>query len=120
MADNDSEKDRRLLENLDRVLAGKEDEIAEPLDDDTRTALDFASKMVSMHEVPSKEFKESLKAQLIHRLAEQEKKDLHGDQKLLLWGITRRKLWQGTIAAVIVVIIAVIILLITLYLHPAN
>ena len=117
MADNNTEKDRKLLENLEKVLAGKEDEITGPLDDDTRTALDFAGKMASLQEAPSREFAENLKAQLVHRLAEQEKKDDSENQTLLLWGVPRRKLWQGTIAAAITVIIVAIILLIVLLIN---
>ena len=119
MTDN-TEKDRQLLENLERVLEGRESEITEPLDDDTRTALDFTRKMAYLREKPSKEFTENLKAQLAHRLAEQEKKEFSGNQTLLFWGIPRRKLWQGTLAALITVIIVAIILLIILLLNPAS
>ncbi len=114
------EKDRQLLENLDHILEGQESEISESLDDDTRTALDFARKMASLRETPSKEFRDNLKAQLVHRLAEQAKKESDDEQVFLLWGIPRRRLWQGTIAALIVVIIIAIILVITLILNPAN
>jgi hypothetical protein len=115
-----TEKDRQLLENLDRVLSGRESEITGPLDDDTRTALDFARKMASLRETPSKEFKDGLKAQLVHRLAEQAKKESSDNQVFLFWEVSRRKLWQGTIAALIVVIIVAIILVITLLLNPAS
>jgi hypothetical protein len=114
------EKDKQLLENLDRVLTGKDDKIAEPLDEDTRSALEFARKMKSLKEAPSKEFAKNLKAQLVHQLAEQENKEQSKNQELLFWGIPRRKLWQGTIAAAIVVIIAAIILLITVVFKPGS
>jgi hypothetical protein len=114
MTDNITEKDREFLENLDRILTGRESEITGPLDDDTRTALNFARKMASLREAPSKEFAENLKAQLVHRLAEQEKKDSPVNQTLMFWGVPRRKLWQGTIAAAIVVIVIAIVLLIIL------
>ena len=119
MTDN-MEKDKQLLENLDRILAGRESGITGPLDDDTRTALDFTRKMASLREAPSKEFTANLKAQLVHRLAEQEKKEFSRNQTLLFWGIPRRKLWQGTIAAAIVVIIMAIILLVIILLNPAS
>ena len=115
-----AKKDKELLENLEKVLTGRENEITGPLDDDTRTALDFARKMASMRETPSKEFKENLKAELVHRLAEQEKNDLDADQTLLFWGVPRRKLWQGTIAAAIVVVIVAIILLIVLLINQPG
>ena len=114
------EKDRELLENLDHLLAGRESKTSGTMDDDTRTALDFARKMASLRETPSKEFKENLKAQLVHRLSEQEKKEFSGNQTLLFWGIPRRKLWQGTIAALITVIIVAIILLVIILLNPAS
>jgi len=119
MTDN-TEKDRELLENLDRVLEGAEDEITGPLDEDSHTALDFARKMASLREKPSEEFAENLKAQLTHRLSEQEKKEGPADQELLFWGIPRRRLWQGTIAASITVIIIAIILIITLLTNSAD
>ena len=118
MTDN-TEKDRELLENLDRVLTGRDSEITGPLDDDTRTALDFARKMASLSETPSEEFTGNLKAQLVHQLAEQEKKENSENQGFLFWEIPRRKLWQGTIAALITVIIVAVILLIIIILnHP--
>jgi len=55
-----AEKDKQLLENLEKLLAGRENEITGSLDDDTRTALDFARKMASLRESPSKEFKENI------------------------------------------------------------
>ena len=114
------EKDRQLLENLGRILTGQESEITEPVDDDTRTALDFARKMASLRGKPSKEFSARLKAQLIHQLAEQEKKNRSGNQSFLFWEIPHRTMWQGTIAATIAVIIIVVILLITLLLNRAG
>ncbi|MBI2853112.1 MAG: hypothetical protein HYX84_08485 [Chloroflexi bacterium] len=117
-----AEQDRQLLQNLDRILAGKESEITGPLDDDTQSALDFAGKMVSLHEKPSKEFAAGLKAELVHRLAEQDRKKHSRDEPFLLWGIEiqHRTMWQGTVAAAIVVIITVIILLITLLLNRGG
>jgi len=115
MKDN-NEKDRELLDNLDRIMEGREDEVMESADEDTRSATEFARKMASMREKPSGEFAENLKAELIHRLAEQENKQESGDQELLFWGIPRRKFWQGTIAALITFIIIAIIFIITLLL----
>ena len=114
------EKDRNLLENLERLLAGRENEIPGPIDDDTRTALDVARKMASLREKPSKEFSANLKAQLIHQLAEQERKEQSGNTSFLFWEISHRKMWQGTIAALTLVVIVAIILLVTLLLNRAG
>ncbi len=113
----DNNKDRQLLDKLEKVLAGEDNEITSPLDEDARTALDFARKMVSLRETPSKEFTDNLKVQLIHRLVEQEKNERSINQTLLLWGMPRRKLWQGTLAAIVTVIIIAVILLIVLLIN---
>ncbi len=113
---NNNDKDRELLENLDRILEGREDKVTEPSDEDIRSAMEFAQKMVSILEEPSGEFAENLKTELIHRLAEQENKHETSDQELLFWGIPRRKFWQGTIAALITFIIIAIIFIIIILL----
>lgn len=110
----DNNKDRELLDNLERILQG--DEITESEDDDTRSATEFVRKMASMREKPSSEFAENLKVELIHRLAEQENKQESSDHELLFWGIPRRTFWQGTIAALITFIIIGIIFVIVLLL----
>ena len=113
MKDN-NDKDRELLDNLDRILEGRGDEVIESSDEDMRSATEFARKMASMRDNPSGEFAENLKAELIHRLAEQETKQEFDDQELIFWGIPRRKFWQGTIAALITFIIIAIIFIIIL------
>lgn len=111
------EKDKQSLENLDRILKGRESEIKEPVDDDARSALVFARKMASLREKPSKEFGANLKAQLIHQLAEQEKKEHSRNQPFLFWEILRPTRWQGTIGALIALIIVAVILLIVFLLN---
>jgi len=111
-----NDKDRELLDNLDRILEGRDDEVTEPSDEDTRSATEFAQKMASMREKPSGEFAENLKTELIHRLAVQENKQKPSDQELLFWSIPRRTFWQGTIAALITFIIIAIIFIIILLL----
>jgi len=54
------EKEKQNLEDLDRILKGKESDIKESLDDDSRSALEFARKMKELREKPSKEFVENL------------------------------------------------------------
>jgi hypothetical protein len=115
MKDND-DKDRELLDNLDRILQGREDEVPESTDEDTLSATEFARKIASMREKPSGEFAENLKAELIHRLTEQETKQESQDQELMFWGIPRRKLWQGSIAALFTFIIIAIIFIIIMIL----
>jgi len=115
----DSEKDRRLLENIDRLLAGKENEIT-GTDEDSRTVLNTAKKLASVRKKPSKEFSANLKAELIHRLAEQERKERSDKQPFLFWELSRRTMWQGTVSALIVVAIAIIIFLISVFLNRTG
>jgi hypothetical protein len=111
-----NDKDRELLDNLDRILEGRGDEVTESSDEDMRSATEFTRKMASMREEPPGEFAENLKAELVHRLAEQENNQESRDQELIFWGIRRRKFWRGTIAALITFIIIVIIFIIILLL----
>jgi hypothetical protein len=110
---NKAEKEKLLLENLERILKGSQSEIPKPLDDDTRTALEFAQKMMAMREAPSEDYKNKLKAQIIQRLAEQEKKEGIQDHDISFWQLHRRTMWRATIAAAVVVVIWAIILLLT-------
>ena len=111
-----NDKDRELLNNLDRILQGREDEVPESTDEDTRSATELARKIASMREKPTGEFTENLKAELIHRLDEQEKGQESGDQELMFWGIPRRTFWRSTIAALITFIIIAIIFIIVILL----
>lgn len=106
------DKDKELLKNLDQILEGRDEEVFDSVDEDTRTALEFVGKMASLREKPSDEFTKNLKAELVHRLAEQENRRDNSDSELLFWGISRRKLWQGTIAALITFIVGSIIFII--------
>ena len=108
-----SDKDRELLENLDKILEDRENEITDSQDNDTKSALELVRKVASLGEQPSEEFTENMKAMIVQRLAEIESKE-KDDIELTYWGIPRRKLWQGTIAALIPVLIVLIIYIIVL------
>lgn len=116
---DDQNKDRELLENLDRILSGQENEITEPVDDDTGSALEFARKMASLRETPSKEFSDELKTRLVHKLAEQERKDA-GKGGLFSWELPHPSRWQGTLGAIILVIVILIILAVTILMNPTD
>ncbi len=109
---NKKEKEKQLLEDLDKILEGQE--IPEPQDEDTRSALEMARKMVAMREAPSKEYKNQLKAEIIRQLAEQEKGKVDHDFDTVSAGVHRRKMWQATTAALIVVVVWAIILVLTI------
>ena len=70
------EKDRftqeQFIEYLDRLLAGEEIHIGEDVDDEMRSALEFARTMLASRDEPSPAFRASLKERLLRRLAREE------------------------------------------------
>ena len=106
------QKDKQLLENIDKAAAGEKLPDESGLDKDTRAVLELSREMSSWPKSPSKEFKAQLKADLTHRVVEQQKQDLskRGDPEYR--NFLRRPAWQFTIAGFGALIIAVIIWLI--------
>ena len=68
-------KDKQLLENLDRIVAGEKLKDDSGLDEDTKAALELSREMTSWPKSPSKEFKAELKARVTHQLAEEKKRE---------------------------------------------
>ena len=108
----EEEKDKLVLKNLDRIVAGDELQDEFGLDDETRKALELTREMTAWSKSPHKEFKRTLKAQLIHQLAEREKKETSKYGGSEFWQLLHRPAWQLTVGAIIAVIIALIIFLI--------
>jgi hypothetical protein len=98
------EMDKRFSEELDRILAGEEIKLDQSMDDDLRSTLDFASKMVQYRETPSSQFKSSLKAQLLHKLAEREA--AREKKRSWVWRlIPSQPVWQATAVVFFIIII---------------
>ncbi len=112
---NKDQKNKLTLENLEQVVEGKKLKDDSELDDATKATLELAREMSSWSRLPSKEFKEQLKAQVIHQLAEYEKREAKKSGNLEFWDNLRRPAWKLTIAAAITVIIAAIIFIIITY-----
>jgi hypothetical protein len=107
-------KDKLVLENLDRIVAGEKLQDQAGLDDETRKALELTRELSSWPKSPSKEFEMQLKAQITHRLAEQAKQESQGSKNPEFRDILHRPAWQLTVAAVILVVILAIITLVVL------
>ena len=105
-------QDKELLENIDTVAAGEKLPEESGLDNETKAALELTREMTSWPKSPSKEFKAQLKAEITHRVVEQQKQDLskRGDPEYR--NFLRRPAWQFTIAGFGALIIAAIIFLI--------
>jgi len=111
------QKEKQLLENIDKVAAGEKLTDESGLDKDTKATLELTREMTSWPKSPSKEFKTQLKADLTHQVVEQQKKDLvkRGDPEYR--NFLRRPAWQFTFAGFGALIIAAIIFLIVYLLN---
>ena len=109
--------DKQLLENIDKAAAGEELPEESGLDKDMKAALEMTREMASWPKSPSKEFKAQLKAEITHRVVEQQKQDLSKRRDPEYRNFLRRPAWQMTFAGFGALIIAAIIFLIVYLLN---
>jgi hypothetical protein len=69
----ESEVERLFTKNIDRLLAGEKVPTEGLADEDLRTALNFAKKMIELRVSPSAQFESRLKAGLLGKIAEKER-----------------------------------------------
>ena len=100
--------EKEFSENIDQMLAGEEVEVSAGMDDDCRTALDFAQKLANFRTLPSPAFKEQLKEKLLQKLGEKEiqakaKRNwfMEGLRRL----VPRQPVWQALTALLVVVVV---------------
>ena len=110
-------KDKQLLENLDRIVAGEKLQDDPGLDKATKAALELSREMTSWPKSPSKEFKADLKARVTHQLAEEKKKEAAKNDGWAFRDLMHRTAWQLTFGAIGAAIIAGIIFLIVYLLN---
>jgi hypothetical protein len=111
------QQDKQLLENIDKAAAGEELPEESGLDKDMKAALEMTREMASWPKSPSKEFKAQLKAEITHRVVEQQKQDLSKRRDPEYRNFLRRPAWQMTFAGFGALIIAAIIFLIVYLLN---
>jgi hypothetical protein len=109
---NKQQKDKQLLENIDRVASGEKLPEESGLDKDTKAALEASREMTSWSKSPSKEFKAQLKAELTHRVVEQQNRESLKAGNPEARGFLRRPAWQLTFASAVAIIILAIIMVI--------
>jgi hypothetical protein len=110
-------KDKALLENLDRIVAGEKLKDDAELDKATKAALELSREMTSWPKSPSKEFKADLKAKVTHQVTEDKKRQAAKNGNFEFRDILRRPAWQMTIAAVILALVAAAIYLLVWFLN---
>jgi hypothetical protein len=110
-------KDKLMLENLDRIVAGEKLKDDAQLDKETKAALELTREMTTWPKSPTKEFAADLKARVTHQVVEQKKRDAAKNGDIEYRDFLRRPAWQMTIGAAIMVIIAIIIFLVIYFLN---
>jgi len=101
--DKDLEKEFSLY--LDRLLAGEEISPGDEMNEEIRTALEFAGKLISLGEEPSPSFREELKKKLLREIVEQ---DVRNEVSRPKGGFWQSMVWRTVFTAAIVVFIGVV------------
>ncbi len=99
------DRDKLLLEKLERLLASEGIKIDETPDEETRTALRFAQKMLALRQPPIPEFKAQLKARLLKELVEREEKARTQKSGWFQRFILRQVVWQAVTALTVLLVI---------------
>ena len=108
----DDKIEKEFSEYIDRILAGEEVVIGDEVNEDLRTAVEFARKIIELRGEPSTAFSENLKQSLLQKLAEQdmwaaqEKKG--GFRDFIDSLIPRSMAWRAVSTAAIVIIFMVV------------
>lgn len=105
--------EKEFSENIDRILAGQEVKVSADIDDDYRTALDLAQKLIRLRAVPSPSFKAQLKERLLLKLSEQETKAPAGAKKNWLWEglrhlVPHKMVWRAVTTTALVLVLAAV------------
>jgi hypothetical protein len=113
--DEKNRKGREFAQDIDRILAGKEAKINEAIDEDYRSNIDFAQKIIECRGEPSPSFQEGLKRRLLSKLAGQEAAEAR--QRLeapsfLDWLrnlLAQRPAWRTAAVTVTVAVLALVV-----------
>jgi len=105
--------EKEFSENIDRILAGQEVKVSADIDDDCRTALDLAQKLIRLRAVPSPSFKAQLKERLLSRLSEEEETKVKTTEVKRNWFwealgrlVPRQPVWQRVTITLLVAVVA--------------
>jgi len=115
------EQERVFSENLDFLISGQDIQVGDIKDDDLRSALIFARKMIELRPSPSAQFETQLKGRLLTRMA---RENIDNSRKgswfsRLAAIMPRQPLWQA-VTALVVVFIAAAAIWGTLYNRPQD
>ncbi len=100
------EEEKLFSDNIDRLLAGEDVLAGADMDNDSRTALDFARKMTLLRPAPSPHFQAHLKARMLQKLSEQESREKRG----WFWKLfPHEPVWQVVAVLVIMFVVGTVL-----------
>ena len=106
-----SRKEGDFAERVDDILAGKEAKIDEAMDQDYRSNIDFAKKIIECRGEPSPSFQEGLKKRLLSKLSEKEvAKIRQRSEATSFWDWLRNLVPQNTAWRTVAVTVTVAVL----------
>jgi hypothetical protein len=110
--DEKGKEEREFSQDIDRILARKETSTDEVRDDDYRSNIDFAGKIIKLRGEPSPAFQEALKKHLLSKLAVKEAGEDRHRAAASFWDwlrslIPRSPVWRTAAITVTVVALAV-------------
>ena len=113
--DEKNGKEKDFAEHVDKILDGKESEIDEAMDEDYRSNIDFARKIVECRGEPSAAFQEGLKKRLLLKLAEEEAiEQRRHSETISFWGwlknlVPQSPVWRTAAVTVTVAVVALVV-----------
>jgi len=111
----DEKNKEEFTESVEDILAAKEGEIDETLDDDYRANIDFTKKIIDCRGEPSVAFQEGLKRRLLSKLAEKEAiEQRRRSETTSFWDWLRNLVpqspaWRTTAVTVTVAVVALVV-----------
>ena len=108
--DREVDMEKEFSESIDRMLAGEEVKVGADIDDDYRTALDLAQKLIRLRAVPSPSFKAQLKERLLSRLSEGDDTKVKRNRfwEVLERLVPRQPVWRAVATTAVAIILATV------------
>jgi len=109
--DKRTKEEREFAESIDRLLTDEEVTASEEMNEDYRTAVNFARKLTEFRANPSPQFKDQLKQRLLLKLTQQEVVARQEEEAKSFWEFLRNLVpqnpaWRTAVATLVVVLVA--------------
>ena len=113
--DRAKKREKEFEKDIDRLIACKEAKIDEKMDEDYRSNIDFAGKIIKCRVEPSLSFQERLKRRLLSKLAEQEAIGTPERETASFWSwlrnlINRNPTWRLATVQITVAVLTLVVI----------